>query len=99
MPDVGHHRLGHLGHPLRGGHDGPHAETQPMHGVQVPLDGVEGQPGLLSEGGDQADQVDPQALLAQRHSLQLRRRHTAASAAGAGASDVGVFGDFHWNPG
>ena len=33
-----------------------------MHGVQVPLDGAERQPGLLPQGGNQADQVDPQTL-------------------------------------
>jgi hypothetical protein len=41
------------------------------------------------------EQVDPQALFSHHHALQLRWRHTAASAAWAGVSDVGVFGYCH----
>ena len=93
--DVGQRRLGLLGHSVGGGHAGPHAETQPVHRVQVPLDDAERQPGFFPQRGDQADQVDPQTLFAQHHALQLRWRHTAAPAAWAGASDVGVFGDCH----
>ena len=45
--NVGHHRLGLLGHPLGGGHDGPHAETQPVHRVQIPPDDAERRPAFF----------------------------------------------------
>ena len=91
--------LGLASHPLRGVHDGSQAETQPMHGVQVPLDGAERQPGLLPQGGNQADQVDPQALLAHHHVLQLRGGRTTALALWAGAGDISVLGYLHRNLG
>ena len=84
---------------MSGGHDGLHAETQPVRRVQVPLDDAKRQSGFFPQAGDQAEQVDAQTLLAQHHALQLRRRHTAAPAAGAGAGQVGVLGDFHRNLG
>ena len=93
--DGGQRRLGLLGHSVGGGHDGAHAETQPMRRVQVPLEDAQRQPGFFPQRGDQADRVDPQTLFAQRHPLQLRWRHTAASATGAGAGDESVFGDCH----
>ena len=37
----GQFSVGFAGHPLRGIHDGAQAEVQPMHRVQVPLDGAE----------------------------------------------------------
>ena len=51
-----------------------------MHGVQIPLDAADGQPPLFPQRGDQAEQVDAEALLAQDHAAQLgwgqkRRRH------------------------
>ena len=93
--DVGHHPLGSVGHPWCGAH----AETPTMHRSQVPLDGTEGQPGLFPQRGNQADQVDPQALLAQHHLVQLRRWHPAAMTLGAGAGDIGVLGYLHRNLG
>ncbi len=97
--DVGHDRLGSVGHPWCGGHDGAHAETPTMHRSQVPLDGTEGQPGLFPQRGNQADQVDPQALLAQHHLVQLRRGNPPPLALGAGAGDIGVLGYLHRNLG
>ena len=97
--DVGHHPLGSVGHPWCGGHDGAHAETQTMHRGQVPLDGTEGQPGLFPQRGNQADQVDPQALLAHHHLVQLRRGNPPPLALGAGAGDIGVLGYLHRNLG
>ena len=97
--DVGHHPLGSVGRPLCGGHDGAHAEAQTMHRGQVPLDGTEGQPGLFPQRGNQADQVDPQALLAHHHLVQLRRGHPPPLALGAGAGDIGVLGYLHRNLG
>ena len=43
-----------------------------MDGAQIPLDGANGQSGLFPQRGNQADQVDAQALLAQHHTVQLR---------------------------
>ena len=82
-----------------GVHDGARAEAQPMHGAQIPLDGAEGQPGLFPQGGNQAHYIDPQTLPPQRHAVQLRRWHTAASAAWADAGDVRVLGNLHRNLG
>lgn len=87
------------GHFARGVHQGAQAEVQPVHRLQVPLYGAPGQPGLLPEGGNQADQVDPQALLSRHHALQLRRRHMTALAEGADPGDIDVFGYLHRNPG
>ena len=97
LQDARHHPLDPASHPLGVGgvHDGSQAETQPMHHVQVPLDGAPRQPSLLPERGNQAEQVDPQALLDQHHSVQRRRWQAAALALGAGASDVSVFGYLH----
>ena len=36
-----------------------------MHGVQIPLDAADGQPPLFPQRGDQAEQVDAEALLTQ----------------------------------
>ena len=33
-----------------------------MHGVQIPLDAADGQPPLFPQRGDQAEQVDAEAL-------------------------------------
>ena len=68
-----------------------------MHGFQIPLDGAEGQPGLLAPGGNQADDVDSQPLLTQRHAVLLRWGQAAPSALWAGAGDVSVLGDLHRN--
>ncbi len=93
--DVGHHPLGSVGHPWCGAH----AETQLMDGVQIPLDGADRQPTLLPQHDNQADQIDPQTLLAQNHAVQLRRGDAAASTSRTGASDIDVLGDLHRNLG
>ena len=92
--DLGHCGLGLLGGLVNGAHDGSHAEAQPVHGAQIPLDGADGQSGLLPERGNQADQVDPQTLLSQHHPVQLCRRYAATPAPGAGARDIDVLGNF-----
>ena len=76
VQDRGHRWLGLL----RGLVNGPHAEAQLMHGVQLPLDAADGQPPLFPQRGDQAEQVDAAALLAQDHAVQFRRRCAAPSA-------------------
>ena len=38
VQDRGHRWLGPLRGLVNGAHDGPHAEAQLMHGVQIPLD-------------------------------------------------------------
>ena len=68
-----------------------------MDDAQIPLDDADGQPGLLPEHGNQADQVDPQTLLAHHHALQLRWGQTAASTGWAGAGDIDVLANFRWN--
>ena len=47
--------------------------------------------------GDQAEQVDAEALLAQDHAVQYRRRCAAPSARRASPSKVDVLGDLHRN--
>ena len=61
---LGHRWLGPLRRAMDGAHDGSHAEAQLVHGVQIPLDAAEGQPPLFPQRGDQAEQVDAEALLA-----------------------------------
>ena len=68
-----------------------------MHGVQIPLDAADGQPPLFPQRGDQAEQVDAEALLAQDHAVQYRRRCAAPSAGRASPSNVDVLGDLHRN--
>ena len=68
-----------------------------MHGVQIPLDAADGQPPLFPQRGDQAEQVDAEALLAQDHAVQYRRRCAAPSARRASPSKVDVLGDLHRN--
>ena len=82
---------------VNGAHDGPHAAAQLMHGVQIPLDAADGPPPLFPQRGDQAEQVDAQALLAQDHAVQYRRRCAAPSARRASPSKVDVLGDLHRN--
>ena len=95
--DRGHRWLGPLRGLVNGAHDGPHAEAQLMHGVQIPLDAADGQPPLFPQRGDQAEQVDAEALLAQDHAVQYRRRCAAPSAGRASPSKVDVLGDLHRN--
>ena len=64
-------RLGPLRRAMDGAHDGPHAEAQLMHGFQIPLDAADGQPPLFPQRGDQAEQVDAEALLAQSHAVPV----------------------------
>ncbi len=70
-----------------------------MDSAQIPLDGANGQSGLFPQRGNQADQVDAQALLAQHHTVQLRWGNAAASAGWAGAGDIDVLGNFRRNLG
>ena len=70
-----------------------------MHRLQVPLDGAQGQPGLLPEGGDQADQVHSQTLLSCHHALQLRCGNAAAPAQGTVAGQVHMPSNLHRNLG
>ena len=46
---------------------------------------------------DQAEQVDAEALLAQDHAVQFRRRCAAPSAGRASPSNVDLLGDLHRN--
>ena len=43
-----------------------------MHGVQIPLDAADGHSRFFPQRGDQAEQVDAAALLAQDHAVQFR---------------------------
>ena len=52
---------------------------------------------LFPQRGDQAEQVDAEALLAQDHAVQYRRRCAAPSASRASPSKVDVLGDLHRN--
>ena len=79
-----------------------------MHGFQIPLDAADGQPPLFPQRGDQAEQVDAEALLAQDHAVQFRRRCAAPSArraspskseVRASPSNVDVLGDLRRNTG
>ena len=54
---------------------------------------------IRSEGGDQADQIDPQAPFAQDHSVQLGGGNAAAPANRTGVSDVDALADLHRNLG
>ena len=97
VQDRGHRWLGLLRGLVNGAHDGPHAAAQLMHGVQIPLDAADGQPPLFPQRGDQAEQVDAEALLAQDHAVQYRRRCAAPSAGRASPSKVDLLGDLHRN--
>ena len=68
-----------------------------MHGAQIPLDAADGQPPLFPQRGDQAEQVDAEALLAQDHAVQYRRRCAAPSAGRASPGDEDMLGDLHRN--
>ena len=69
LPDAPQFTLGLPGHPMDDPGQGPHAQGQLMHGLQIPLNGAAGQPGLLPESGNQAD---PQPLFPQHHTRQIR---------------------------
>ena len=84
---------------MDGGDDGAHAEAQLVDGAQIPLDAADGQPPLLPQGGDQADQVDPQALLPQGRPVQLRLGEAVAPAEGTNPGDEDVLGDLRGDPG
>ena len=68
-----------------------------MDGAQIPLDAADRQAPLFPQRGDQAEQVDAAALLAQDHAVQSRRRCAAPSAGRASPSKVDVLGDLHRN--
>ncbi len=58
-----------------------------------------GQPSLLPQGGNQADDVDAEPLPTQRHAVLSRWGQTAASAPGTGAGQVDVLGYLRRNLG
>ena len=97
VQDRGHCRLGPLRGLVNGAHDGSHAAAQLMHGVQLPLDAVDGQPPLFPQRGDQAEQVDAAALLAQDHAVQFRWGQTATPTPGADPGHIDVLGDLRRN--
>ncbi len=70
-----------------------------MHSAQVPLDAAPGQPSLLPQGGNQADDVDAEPLLAQHHAVLLRLGQTAPSASWTIPGDIDVLGYLHRNLG
>ena len=70
-------RLAPSGHLVNGSDDGAEAQPQLMNGAQKPLDGAEGQPALFPPSRHQAEQIDAQPLLPQRHARQVRWRHPA----------------------
>ena len=92
-----HRYLGLLRGLMNGAHNGPHAEAQPMDGAQIPLDAADRQAPFFPQRGDQAEHVDAQALLAQDHAVQFRRRYAAASARWAGPGDEDMLGDLRRN--
>ena len=92
-----HRWLGLLRGLVNGAHNGPHAEAQLMDGAQIPLDAADGQPPLFPQRGDQADQVDAQALAPQCHAVQLCWGYAAASTRWAGPGDADLLGDLHRN--
>ncbi len=92
---AGYRRLG----PLRRAMDGPHAEAQLMHGVQIPLDAADGQPPLFPQRGDQAEHVDAEALLSHHHAVQLGWGQTATPTPGADPGHIDVLGNFRRNLG
>ena len=51
-----HHALGLSGGAMHRIHDGSHADVQLMDGAQIPLDCANGQPEILPQHGNQADQ-------------------------------------------
>ena len=63
-----------------------------MHGLQIPLNGAIGQPGLLPESGNQADQVDPQPLFPQGHTCQISPGCPALLTEGTDAGDKDMLG-------
>ena len=63
------------------------------------VDGAEGEPSLLPQGGYQAEQAGAQPLLAQCHPAQLGLGHPPPPAHRAGAGDEAVFGDLGRNQG
>ena len=60
-------RPGLLRHLMNNTDDGPCAQLQLIHRLQVPLDGPYGQPAFFPRGRNQADQIDPQPLSAHGH--------------------------------
>ena len=57
-----HRRLGLSGHLVDGPDDGADAQAQLVDGLQLPLNGAEGQPPLFPQGRDQAEHVYSQSL-------------------------------------
>ena len=68
-----------------------------MGGAQIPLDGAEGEPAVFPQGRHQAEQVDAQPLLPQRHTRQVRWRRPALLTYWADPGDIDVLGNLRRN--
>ena len=97
LPDAPQFTLGLPGHPTDDPDQGSHAQGQLMHGLQIPLNGAIGQPGLLPKSGNQADQVDPQPLFPQRHTRQIRPGCPTLLTEGTDAGDKDLLGGLDRN--
>ena len=92
-------RLSLLGHLVNRPDDGAQAQGQPMHGLQVPLDGAQGQPSFFPQGGNPAEQVDSQPMFTQGHPAQVRLGSPAPFTYRTGPGNEDVLGDLGRNQG
>ena len=99
VPDLRQRRLSLLGHLVNRPDDGAQAQGQTVHGLQVPLDGAQGQPSLFPQGGNPAEQVDSQPLLPQDHPAQVRLGSPATLTYRTGPGYEDVLGDLGRNRG
>ena len=102
-PDLGQYAR-HLGLALLSGamhciDDSALADVQPMDDAQILPDDANGQPSLFPERGNQADQIDAEALLAHHHAVQLGWGQTATPTPGADPGHIDMLGNFHRNLG
>ena len=70
-----------------------------MDDAQILPDDANGQPSLFPERGNQADQIDAEALLAHHHAVQLGWGQTATPTPGADPGHIDMLGNFHRNLG
>ena len=84
LQNPAHFRSGLPGNLMDGKDDGPKAQFQLMHRLQIPLDGPYGQPALFPQGRDQAHQVGSKALTARGQTL----RGVLGAAAVSGTGDT-----------
>ncbi len=99
VQDLRQRRLSLLGHLVNRPDDGAQAQGQPMHGLQVPLDGAQGQPSLFPQGGNPAEQVDSQPLFTQDHPAQVRLGSPAPFTYRTGPGNEDMLGDLGRNHG